>query len=270
METEKRKGARSIKEIPASILQQLNNGQIETTNLMEWLAIDQRLLLKNILTQLKRTKYTQPILTGVEALTKKTINTVNETIGYQLLQQTILHKDGELLSVMASHTSDSVRCWVAYAIGKTEGLSIKKLLTAIKPFAADSHFGVREIAWMAVRTRVDKELDESLTIFETWVTHKDENIRRFTTEVTRPRGVWCSHIEILKQKPELAIRILELLKNDASKYVQNSVANWLNDTSKTQPLFARKICIKWQKESNTKATEYIVKRALRTIEKKVK
>jgi hypothetical protein len=57
MSDTKRKGARSIKDIPATILQQLNNGEIETANLVEWLAINQTTLLQNILKQNKRTKY---------------------------------------------------------------------------------------------------------------------------------------------------------------------------------------------------------------------
>ena len=45
----KRKGARSAKDIPETILEQLNRGRIETVNLTEWLAVDQRILLENLL-----------------------------------------------------------------------------------------------------------------------------------------------------------------------------------------------------------------------------
>ena len=55
MET-KRKGARTIEDIPKDILALLNHGEIETVNLAEWCAIDRKALLKNLLTKHGRTK----------------------------------------------------------------------------------------------------------------------------------------------------------------------------------------------------------------------
>jgi 3-methyladenine DNA glycosylase AlkC len=259
----KRKGARSTKDIPKEILQQLNNGEIETANLVEWLAIDQRLLLENLLKNLNKSKYLKPILADVEGLKKQTVNTINEAIGTGLLAT----NDTELLQQISRHSSDAVRCWATYTIGKNPELSLAKMLEQIQPFAADNHFGVREIAWMAVRPKISKNLNESLQILAKWTNSTDENVRRFASEVTRPRGVWCEHIEALKQNPELALGILEPMKSDEAKYVQDSVGNWLNDASKTQPDFVINLCKKWEAESSTKATAYIIKKALRTIEK---
>lgn len=263
----KRKGARSIKEIPADILGQLNRGEIESANLVEFLGVDRRVLIENLLIQHDRKKYVQPILTKIDLLEKHTANTINAAIGAELVEQVSRNNDRNLLSVFSTHPSDIVRCWATYLIGNNTDLNIGQMLEAIRPFAADRHFNVRECAWCDVRKNIARNLSESLTILSGWATDEDENIRRFASEATRPRGVWCEHIIPLKQNPELGLSILEPLKSDESKYVRDSVGNWLNDASKTQPEFVEEICGRWVKESNTKETNYIIKKALRTIEK---
>jgi 3-methyladenine DNA glycosylase AlkC len=267
MASEKRKGSRSTKDIPTEILLQLNLGEIETANLVEWLAVDQRILLKNLLQQLDRNQYYDSIILDIDALKKQTVNTINEAIGVGLFKNILANNDSAIFPKLANHISDCVRCWATYIIGFNENVSISEKLLQIQPFAADIHFGVREIAWLATRKSISDNLNESLVILSKWTSNSDENIRRFTSEVTRPRGVWCAHIEVLKQNPEFALSILEPLKSDVSKYVQNSVANWLNDASKTKPEFVIEICKRWKSESNSKETNYIINRALRTLEK---
>jgi 3-methyladenine DNA glycosylase AlkC len=267
MNVVKRKGARSTKDIPTDILAQLNRGEIETANLVEWLAVDQKLLLENLLKQQKRTDYLKPVLSKIDQLKKQTVNTVNEAIGTGLFEQVTQNNDKEFLAVMSNHTADLVRCWTTYTIGKNENLNITDALNKIQPFSADKHFGVREISWMAVRNKITVDLEKSIAILAEWTSSEDENIRRFATEATRPRGVWCEHIEPLKQNPALALSILEPLKSDPVKYVQDSVGNWLNDASKTRPDFVKMLCERWERESETKETKYIIKKALRTINK---
>lgn len=263
----KRKGSRSAKDIPASVLNQLNKGEIETANLTEWLAVDQKVLLGNLLQQSKRTMYLKPIIDRIDSLKKQTVNTINEAIGTGLLELAIQENDTEILEFIKLHPSDLVRCWATYTIGKNNILPIEDILIQMQPFAADQHFGVREICWLATRAALIKNLDESLAILSKWVYHSNENIRRFASEATRPRGVWSEHIERLKQHPELGLPLLEPLKSDSSKYVQNSVANWLNDASKTKPQFVLDVCAEWQGKSTSKETAYIIKKALRTIQK---
>ncbi|PXV69228.1 3-methyladenine DNA glycosylase AlkC [Dysgonomonas alginatilytica] len=264
---QKRKGARSLNDLSQEILDQLNNGTIESANLTEWLAVDQTLLLQHLLQNNNRIHYLEPILLEIAKLKKQTTNTQNETIGIGLLNETSKKKDSQFLMDISSHTSDSVRCWITYTIGRNPELSLSEKLQRIQAFAADSHFGVREISWMTVRPSIIENLTESLQILAKWTSSEHENIRRFASEATRPRGVWCEHIEILKQNPELALSILEPLKSDSSKYVCDSVGNWLNDASKTQPQFVIDLCRKWENESTTKSTAYIVKKAMRTLNK---
>lgn len=263
--TEKRKGARSIKDIPPDILEQLNRGEMETANLTEWLAVDQRLLLEYLLQQNNRIDYLKPVLENIDQLKKQTVNTLNEAIGVELLNLARKNKDEEFLFRLSTHPADLVRCWSAYTIGRNNELKLKEKLKSIQSFVTDSHFGVREICWMTVRPDISKNLDESLSVLSEWTQHKNENVRRFASESTRPRGVWCEHINALKQNPGLGLKILEPLRSDSSRYVQDSVGNWLNDASKSQPEFVVEVCDEWLRESPTKETQYIVKKALRTI-----
>jgi 3-methyladenine DNA glycosylase AlkC len=265
MASTQRKGARSVAEIEPALLEQLNNGSTETVNLVEWLAIDQLLLLKNILKQQKRDNWYKTAAAAVAELKKKTVNTINETIGKTLLQEAALQKDTEFLKLLATHTADMVRCWAAYTIGGNTALSLKKMLAQIRPFAADKHFGVREIAWLAVRPVLAKNIEEGIALLTPWTGEKDANLRRFASEATRPRGVWCAHIELLKNNPALGLPILQPLHNDPEKYVQDSAGNWLNDAAKTQPEFVLALCKKWQQQSPGKATAYIIKKATRSL-----
>lgn len=262
-----RKGALSFKDLDTNILEQLNNGEIASVNLTEWLAVDQKILIETFLIQQNREQYLSPILSEISKLKKQSTNSLNETIGLTLLSLAKENNDNELFQLLTNHVSDTVRCWATYTIGRDTTLSIQQKLSQIQKLAADKHFGVREIAWMAVRLDIIDNLTESISILKNWTLSDNEYIRRFATESTRPRGVWCAHIESLKQNPLLAIDLLEPLKSDSSKYVRDSVGNWLNDASKTCPDFVIDLCNRWEEESPTKETAYIIKKALRTIKK---
>jgi len=265
MNDTKRKGARTIKDVPPAVLEQLNRGEIETANLVESLAMDQHALLDNLLRHTGRTDYLKPVLSAIGGLKKQTFNTLNEAIGLALSEQIALRDDQAFLTLISGHTADLVRCWAVYGIGRKADLEMEEMLERIRPFAADGHFGVREFAWMAARPRLAHDLQKSIAVLAKWARDEDENIRRFASEATRPRGVWCAHIETLKTDPAQGLPILEPLKSDASKYVRDSVGNWLNDASKTQPDFVKDLCARWKSESGTKETAYIAKRALRTV-----
>lgn len=261
MKTEKRKGAKSQREVSPLILEQMNKGLIESANLTEWLCVDHKILVQHTLP----TDYQEDYINKLNLLESKSTMSMIRAVGEFLVHDAKIDKNSQLFLQLKTHPSDSVRCWAAYIIGTDSQLPINEKLEAIKAFAADNHFGVREISWMAVREAVTEHLDDALEILRAWSTDQDANIRRFATESIRPNGVWCKKIERLKTNPELALAILENMKADDSKYVQDSVANWLNDASKTRPDFVVQLCTKWKQENPNKNTAYIIKRALRTI-----
>lgn len=266
MSTLKRKGARSNKDIPSDILDQLNAGEIPTANLVEWLAVDQQLLLTNLLAAHSRTAYLAPILAAIAQLKKPTVNNLNEAIGLGLLEHCLLNEDCSFLQIMKVHPADIVRCWACYMIAGNPEHSIAESLDAMQAMAADEHFGVREISWLAIRNKLIAQLEESIVLLQQWTNHADENIRRFASESIRPRAVWGTHSSVLKEFPEKALPILEALKADPARYVQDSVGNWLNDASKTRPDFVIKLTDKWA-INPSKETAYILKKALRTLNK---
>ncbi|WP_298512129.1 DNA alkylation repair protein [uncultured Kordia sp.] len=259
-----RKGPRSLKDLNPEVVEYLNKGLVETKNLMEWLATDQLGLLKLVLEMLDKSAWYEDFEVAVNAQKKPTANSNTKVIGETL---GLLTSDEKIYNRLNAHTSDLVRCWACWA-QSTHHDSVPELLKAIKPYAADTHFGVREVVIFATKERMMTDLDTSVELLTEWTTSNDENVRRFAAESMRPIGVWTKKIPAFQEDPAKALSILNPLKSDASKYVRDAVANWLNDASKSQPDWVTAQCTQWKKESDTKETAYIIKRGMRTILKK--
>jgi len=264
-----RKGVRKAQDIPNEVLDLLNNGKIETVNLTEWLAINQVELLDHVFPKIGLTECLDKVKNGIKQLKKPSTMSSIKTIGEILYKHCSENKSlVSTLNNLSNHKSDTLRCYATYLISLNNQLNIEEKLMQSQKLIADKHFGVREVVWIALRPEIEKDLKKSINILSTWTKNPNENIRRFTTESIRPRGVWCKHINSLKEEPEQALIILEELKSDKSKYVQDSVGNWLNDASKSQPKFVADLCNDWETKSSSKETEKIIKRARRTIDKK--
>lgn len=238
----RRKGATSTQSVPRDVLKQLNLGLIESATLSEALVVDFDVLANSI---------------GliVPPLQEKTF--------VKRMREMAAHLSD--WKIYRGAKSDTVRGWAAYSLANSPELRFKAKLREMRYFAADAHFGVREWAWLSMRDHILGNLDAAIEELSSWAGNSDPNIRRFASESTRPRGVWCSHIESLKNNPELALPILEPLKSDESKYVRDSVGNWLNDASKSSPKWVAQVSARWKRESTTKETAYILKKALRSM-----
>ena len=254
--THARKGAIRAADIPADVLHALSRGQMQSATLAECMALDQAMLVRTV-------------FPGLSASALKAVNVAcalgvlkrMACIGAVLLDE--LGTDG--IAQCQSHAADTVRGWACFMIGAQPALDLQARLTSIRPLADDVHFGVREWAWMGVRPHLAQELAESIAHLAPWTVEPSERLRRFASEALRPRGVWCAHIAALKREPAQALPILSPLRADPSAYVQDSVANWLNDAAKDQPVFVRDLCTQWLQGASTDATRRICQRAQRNL-----
>jgi len=260
-----RKPARRTSEVPESVRLELSAGTIQTKNLVEWLVVDRFSLFKSLVDG------------GLVFASKAEL----EELKSDMLQVAALKKSqriGDFLKdrlqvgdknwkALSMHTSDVVREWAAIVVGLSD-LKFSRKLAWIKSFADADNAGLREVAWIALRRDVVANTAACIDALIPWTGSRNERLRRFASEVTRPCGVWAPYCPVLRKSPELAIELLEPLQSDESKYVRDSVGNWLNDASKTKPEWVKQVSQKWLERSNTPETNYIVRRGLRTIRKK--
>jgi 3-methyladenine DNA glycosylase AlkC len=247
--------ARRRSEVDPARLRALADGTAQTATLVEFLALD----LGDLMTRVpglsadwpRRMRAAQRAGDGVVARMR-------------LGGQAVATLTGPALSALAIHPSDTVRGRVAFAIGLDGAAAIAERLQAIRPLAADAHFGVREWAWLAVRPAIAAELPAALACLRIWTGDNDANLRRFASEATRPRGVWCAHLKALVDDPRPGFPLLEPLRCDPSRYVRDSVGNWLNDAAKSNPDLVRVVVGRWRSEA-VAAMDHVARRALRSL-----
>jgi 3-methyladenine DNA glycosylase AlkC len=260
-----RKGAARIALIPPQVLEALNRGELATANLNEFLALDLPWLARTVAAGIGLDPDSERLTDTLAMLPAFKPVARHLHVARAFYDLAAVHADRDVVAhALASHPSDVARTWAAQWVGFS-GLPLADKLASARRFALDPHFGVRETAWMALRDEIGAAPDEAIALLQPWVREADERLRRFATEATRPRGVWCAQIDALKREPWRALPLLEPLKADPSRYVQDSVANWLNDASKSQPQWVDGICQRWETESAARSTQYIVRRATRTL-----
>lgn len=250
-----RKGANRVADIPADVLEQLNEGRLATATLAEGLAIDMPRLLRAAV----------PEAADLAERLDATAGVVRRMSGAGSLLAERLGPAG--LPRLAAHPSDTVRGWAAYLIAALPELGLGERLELLRPLADDQHFAVREWAWLALRPRIAAELTAAIELLRPWTGAESVNLRRFAVESTRPRGVWCAHIAELARDPSPGLALLEPLRAAEQRYLQLSVANWLNDASKSRPEWVRATCARWAAESPGPATAWIINHATRTLRK---
>jgi 3-methyladenine DNA glycosylase AlkC len=141
--------------------------------------------------------------------------------------------------------------------------------------AANYEITKRFTAEFSIRPFLARHRSKCLRLLKRWAKDDDPHVRRLVSEGTRPRLPWATRLPEFQADPNLALPLLEILKDDPERYVGRSVANHLGDIAKDHPSFALDVCERWLREvkrsGNTAAAEnrrWIVRHALRHPAKK--
>jgi len=118
----------------------------------------------------------------------------------------------------------------------------------------------------AVRPFIIKHEKRMMEQMYAWSKHENEHVRRLSSEGCRPALPWGQALNSFKKDPAPIMPILEQLKTDPSLYVRKSVANNINDISKTHPELITKLAKSWY--GKNELTDWIVKHGCRTLLKK--
>jgi len=261
-----RKGARNRASVSSELRRALDAGTESTRTLSEWLVVDH----VQLMTVAARGAGFSSVAVKRLAQQVKELADVGVAVRMRLtgpLVDAALRTEPEaaaLYEALASHPSDVVREWAAQALGAATDLALEQRLVAARRFAMDPLMSTREAAWMTLRPHLAAELERAFQLLMPWVHDADANVRRCAVEATRPRGVWCKHLNALKANPKPGFLLLEPVRADTSDYVRRSVGNWLNDASKSHPDAVKELCQRWERESRVGETTWIVKHALRS------
>jgi len=115
----------------------------------------------------------------------------------------------------------------------------------------------------AVRPFIIKHEERMMAQMYAWSKDENECVRRLSCEGCRPQLPWAPALNSFKKDPAPILPILEQLKTDPSIHVRKSVANNLNDISKTHPDLVAKLAKEWY--GKNEYTDWIVKHGCRTL-----
>ena len=118
----------------------------------------------------------------------------------------------------------------------------------------------------AVRPFIINHEERMMAQMIAWSKHENEHVRRLSSEGCRPALPWGVALAKFKKDPSLILPILEQLKTDPSEYVRKSVANNINDISKTRPDIVVQMVKDWHGKDDR--TDWILKHGCRTLLKK--
>ena len=125
----------------------------------------------------------------------------------------------------------------------------------------------RLTAEFALRPLLTHDLDRSVAAALRWTASEDEHVRRLASEGTRRHLPWGTQVPALTADARVTLPILDALYRDDSEYVRRSVANHLNDLSRTDPDVTVETAARWLADP-APSTPGLVRHALRTLVKR--
>ncbi len=120
----------------------------------------------------------------------------------------------------------------------------------------------RFTAEFSVRPFIDRDPERALAFLARWARDPNPHVRRLVSEGTRPRLPWASRVRFVDEEPARFVALLETLKDDPNTMVRRSVANHLNDLTKSQPDLALEVAARWLKDATAERRK-LVEHALR-------
>lgn len=119
----------------------------------------------------------------------------------------------------------------------------------------------------ATRSFINTFPKEILAFYKKWLMDENYHVRRLVSESTRPLLPWSRRLSLHISTPTV---FLDALHSDKTRYVTRSVANHLNDISKSRPEIVLELLQAWQKKGKQNKEEllWMTKHALRTLVKR--
>jgi 3-methyladenine DNA glycosylase AlkC len=121
----------------------------------------------------------------------------------------------------------------------------------------------RHTGEFAVRPLLVAFPEAMMAVMLAWSRDKNVHIRRLASEGVRIRLPWAKKLGIALERFEEYKAILGNLKDDASRFVQKSVGNNLNDLYKEAPDKAEEIIAEWEAVGLSAAAQWVVKHGRR-------
>lgn len=175
---------------------------------------------------------------------------------------------GVLLNILGSENDEETRMFANY-------YWIMPIAKFVEKYGLD-HFDIsintikeitkRNTGEYAIRPYLVKFTHETLQIMSDWSVDSNKHIRRLACEGLRPRLPWAKKMDMFINDPSPILPILEKLKDDPSKYVQNSVANCINDIIKDNIHIAKTLIENWIGDA-TPERYWIIRHSLRNLRK---